>query len=188
LTIGPYRPGSPKYFISPDVRWFETTVATWISGSDPNCHPNVRSQSNDVQRRVSTISDLTIEKALLCGGQKANFVFVTLNGIEFAEASESIVGIVGIEDSSQDGGKIHFGPGPCVGFVPASTIITSNNKKATKSMRAYFSPRTFTIYASTLPGIFTSTLTSTRENALKQLCFVLETAWVISLDGEAAHQ
>jgi hypothetical protein len=41
LTTRSYRYESPKYLSRPAVRWFETSVATWISGSEPSCQPAV---------------------------------------------------------------------------------------------------------------------------------------------------
>lgn len=42
LTTRSDRNASPKYFRRPAVRWFETSVATWISGSEPSCQPEKR--------------------------------------------------------------------------------------------------------------------------------------------------
>ena len=52
LAAGWYLPLSPKYLNIPAVRWFETTDATCISGSEPTCHPTMRWEA--VKNRASS--------------------------------------------------------------------------------------------------------------------------------------
>jgi hypothetical protein len=75
----------------PDVRWLETTVATWISGSEPSCHPvKVECVSESEVSCGAQHRRLTLEEGCLGRCDEALLRLESGDGVELAKSSETL--------------------------------------------------------------------------------------------------
>jgi len=143
------------------------TVATWISGSEPNCHPAFSGIL--VLKFLSSEGrpSLTLEEDGLGSLKEFLLGFGCRDGIHFAVSCQPVTWVVGVANCPQQGRYVGFLPYRWRRFQPVRKRSTA--MYGSLSSITYLSPRKSITYASTPPGIFTSTRTSTREKALKQL-------------------
>ena len=110
---------------------------------------------------------LTFEEQRFRSLEEADLAFWSGDGVQLSVRLDPVRGIVAVQDGAKYRRQICLLPYFRSRVVPGKA--TSASERPGRDLVTYLSPRRSITYASTPPGIFTSTLTSTRENALKQL-------------------
>jgi len=105
-----------------EVRWFETTVATWTSGSDPTCQPNAMVRCFAVMLGITGTS----RKEFFCGLEKPQLTLWCCDGVHLSVTLEPIRRIIRVQDGTKKSGEIGFLPDFWGRVVPLN-LLTSNH-------------------------------------------------------------